>query len=592
MANDTSISGVAATTFDAIFGRGAADAVLDALGLDRTMATPGPLERFGTVPGGSYTAKSGDSLSGIAAQHGTTWQTLARINGIADPNKIAVGQHVRLPAGSSTTHIVQRGDTLAAIASSNGTTVQGLMRSNPQLKNANRIYPGDVIQIAGLAKVSTGNPAATGGLQSTASDVGTSRTPSDGRLSEAGMQFIYNHEAQQGVSNRLHWPKAASGVTLGPGYDMKGKSQDQIVRDLTAIGISPTVAARAGQGAGLTGQQASSFARANRDLINLTPAQEKALLQNTVKSYADFVATQIKVPVSQGQFDALVSFAYNIGKTGFADSTALKRLNAGNHQGVPEAMSWWNKSDGKVNQGLINRRTDEMQLFRSAGERSLRPLAAGSTAEARFSPSAGLRGGSAQSYVNHINAVGDAQAKADLNSGKKVVVAVRTETSAFANNRKGNYDDTIAVVWKNSDGSYSAREFRGNTDPSAQYAFDGRRPLGRDVNGDGSIDQGRLVTGNYRYVNEGYSSLYKNTYFRAARTQVAERDTNHDGRFDSRDTNRIDQTGAGTSMLFHQGGVNNTGSAGCQTLAPNEFNAVLRLLGNQKSFSYVLTNNS
>lgn len=64
------------------------------------------------------------------------------------------------------------------------------------------------------------------------------------------------------------------------------------------------------------------------------------------------------------------------------------------------------------------------------------------------------------------------------------------------------------------------------------------------------------------------------------------RDTNHDGRFTAADG--IHRRGAGTSMLFHQGGNSMTGSAGCQTMNPGDYAAFLGLVAGQGSFSYVL----
>ena len=65
-------------------------------------------------------------------------------------------------------------------------------------------------------------------------------------------------------------------------------------------------------------------------------------------------------------------------------------------------------------------------------------------------------------------------------------------------------------------------------------------------------------------------------------------DSNHDGNFTAADG--LDRAGAGRSMLIHQGGNGSTGSAGCQTLRPGDYNALLAGLGSQTSFSYVLVN--
>ena len=70
--------------------------------------------------------RSGDTLSSIAAKYGTTYQALASYNGIADPNRINVGQVIRIPgsafgsssASGSRTYTVRKGDSLWAIAAS------------------------------------------------------------------------------------------------------------------------------------------------------------------------------------------------------------------------------------------------------------------------------------------------------------------------------------------------------------------------------------------------------------------------------------------------------------------------------------------
>jgi lysozyme len=99
--------------------------------------------------GKTYTVKSGDTLSAIASKFGTTYKELARINGIADPNKIYPGQVLKLSGsqGSGASfYTVRSGDTLSGIAKANGTTWQHLQAIN-NIKDANRIYPGQQIRL-------------------------------------------------------------------------------------------------------------------------------------------------------------------------------------------------------------------------------------------------------------------------------------------------------------------------------------------------------------------------------------------------------------------------------------------------------------
>lgn len=95
----------------------------------------------------TYFVQNGDTLSGIAAKFGTTYQTLAQINGITNPNIIGVGQKIVLPGnGQSSAYTVQAGDTLSGIAASHGTTWQALAQKN-HIGNPNMIFVGQTIRI-------------------------------------------------------------------------------------------------------------------------------------------------------------------------------------------------------------------------------------------------------------------------------------------------------------------------------------------------------------------------------------------------------------------------------------------------------------
>lgn len=100
--------------------------------------------------GVTYTVKSGDTLSGIASKYGTTYQELARINNISNPNLIYPGQVLKISCSEQPqavqTYIVKSGDTLSSIASKYGTTYQELAKKNG-ISNPNLIYPGQVIKI-------------------------------------------------------------------------------------------------------------------------------------------------------------------------------------------------------------------------------------------------------------------------------------------------------------------------------------------------------------------------------------------------------------------------------------------------------------
>lgn len=70
-------------------------------------------------------------------------------------------------------------------------------------------------------------------------------------------------------------------------------------------------------------------------------------------------------PVTQGQFDAMVSLAYNIGVGAFTGSTVLRKHKAGDYAGAKAAFAMWNKNDGKVMNGLVRRRAAEAEIYAS-----------------------------------------------------------------------------------------------------------------------------------------------------------------------------------------------------------------------------------
>ncbi len=77
----------------------------------------------------------------------------------------------------------------------------------------------------------------------------------------------------------------------------------------------------------------------------------------------EVVTHLVKVPITQDQFDALVSFAFNCGEGALAGSSALKAINEGRMADVPAALALWNKAGGKVLPGLVKRRADEGSAF-------------------------------------------------------------------------------------------------------------------------------------------------------------------------------------------------------------------------------------
>lgn len=104
-----------------------------------------------------------------------------------------------------------------------------------------------------------------------------------------------------------------------------------------------------------------------RSGMNITKEEAEELLIKDVAVFEAAVNNRVKVPLSQNQFDALVSFVFNLGEGNFAKSTLLRKLNAGDYDAVPSELMRWNKA--RVNgvlqplRGLTRRRAAEGALF-------------------------------------------------------------------------------------------------------------------------------------------------------------------------------------------------------------------------------------
>lgn len=89
------------------------------------------------------------------------------------------------------------------------------------------------------------------------------------------------------------------------------------------------------------------------------------LLKTGLVSYESDVLKLVKVKLNQNQFDAMVSFAYNVGSRALSTSALLKKLNSGDIKGAADEFLRWNKSGGKVMAGLTKRRKAEREVFLS-----------------------------------------------------------------------------------------------------------------------------------------------------------------------------------------------------------------------------------
>lgn len=95
----------------------------------------------------------------------------------------------------------------------------------------------------------------------------------------------------------------------------------------------------------------------------LTEPEASAILLKDVSASSTAVLSLVKVPLTQGQFDALVDFTFNLGSGRLASSTLLKCLNCGRYDAAASQLLKWDMAGGQVDRGLQTRRAAELSLW-------------------------------------------------------------------------------------------------------------------------------------------------------------------------------------------------------------------------------------
>lgn len=99
---------------------------------------------------------------------------------------------------------------------------------------------------------------------------------------------------------------------------------------------------------------------------SITEPQAIDYLKQDVAYAEHTVSHLVKVPLSQNQYDALVSFVFNVGGRSFETSTLLKALNAGGAEQVPAQLLRWDKTGGVASTGLLRRRKAEAAMWQQS----------------------------------------------------------------------------------------------------------------------------------------------------------------------------------------------------------------------------------
>ncbi|WP_256856095.1 lysozyme [Rodentibacter ratti] len=97
--------------------------------------------------------------------------------------------------------------------------------------------------------------------------------------------------------------------------------------------------------------------------MTISKEKSREILKADLARFENAINTSVNVSLTQNQFDALVSLAFNIGEGAFRRSTLLRKLNAGDYSGASQQFLVWKNAGGRVSQGLLNRRKREKALF-------------------------------------------------------------------------------------------------------------------------------------------------------------------------------------------------------------------------------------
>lgn len=145
----------------------------------------------------------------------------------------------------------------------------------------------------------------------------------------------------------FQWIKSQEVGSKGPTLTAKRDGRDKNGKELFSIGYGHQI------------QPNEAY------LMTETITQEKALelFQKDVEEIIKSMNKVIKVPINKNQQLALFSLRYNIGVDAFNKSGLLRELNKGNYTGAALRFAEWRLSEGKISQGLVNRRERERQLF-------------------------------------------------------------------------------------------------------------------------------------------------------------------------------------------------------------------------------------
>lgn len=186
-------------------------------------------------------------------------------------------------------YTIVRGDTLSRIAEKLQVTLSQLLAANPQYKpNPNKVQVGQKVRIPAASpsidKRTVGKKTAAGSRQNLLTvEAGQLTFDAEGSDNENSRYF----------SLRPHVPSASSGLTVGRGYDMKFRSEQEVIDDLRECGVGVARAKKLATGAGLVGDRAKDHLHRNKLKEEKVSRRQQKDLFNKV--YAEMEADVLRI---------------------------------------------------------------------------------------------------------------------------------------------------------------------------------------------------------------------------------------------------------------------------------------------------------
>lgn len=199
-------------------------------------------------------------------------------------------------------------------------------------------------------------------------------------MSDKGFDFLYEIEALANVSSHVHIPPGGSGVTLGPGYDMRERTKGEIKKHMLKLGLGEKIADAVAEAAGLHGKAAKKFVLENKKIVQLTRKQEFELMRIAVRPKEKILRKWLEAKVSQYEYDAMVSFTYN---PGASIVPVTKLINEGKTAAAMDLIKTRVMSGGQSLNGLVNRRAKEVELYTTGAYTQIQTVDAKAKAKAK-----------------------------------------------------------------------------------------------------------------------------------------------------------------------------------------------------------------